>query len=116
MPCKDFICDVLSSQATSFDVVHMMTSTSEANEILQHFDVDSLLLKELARIVSCENVMLLTYLCNQHDVEPSLPAVMYLIKRRLYPNAPSLIDLESVISLISDDIYEICVNYGLVDE
>ena len=65
----ELISDLISCGACGFNIIKMMLSEIQVNDFFDNFGVSLQLIQELKRIVKCDNFYLLSYLCDQHNVD-----------------------------------------------
>lgn len=75
----------------------------QLHEIFDQFNESRSFLIELQRTLGSENFYLICFLCDQHDVESSIPVLLYLNKVK-DSNAPLQLDKETLLSLLDDDM------------
>lgn len=71
--------------------------------ILNLFSTSVSLISELSRVITCENLFLICYLCDQHDFDTSIPALLFLTKK-LPAGVELMLDRATVLDLVSEKV------------
>lgn len=103
VPLKPLI-DDLREAGINFNVLNLLSgSQSDLHPIFDSFNVDKSFISELSGLITVENLFLVCYLCEQHDVDASIPALIYLV-RKVPKGVEELIDRDTVRAVVSESL------------
>ena len=100
VPYKSLIDDFYEA-GINFNVLNVLSGSQiDLHPIFDSFKLDKSFIVELSGLVTAENLFLVCYLCEQHDVDASVPALIYLT-RKVPKGVVELVDRDTVRAIVS---------------
>jgi hypothetical protein len=94
----------LREAGITFNVLNLLSgSQNDLHPIFDSIDLDKGFISELSGLVTVENLFLVCYLCEQHNIDASVPALIYLT-RKVPKGVEELVDRDAVRAVVSESL------------